>query len=171
MKPLLLKTLLARLEKAPGIGIWKNFFVFKEDGQEVDITQDGGVSCATFVGGMLISLADGLLKTPHAGVDGLEKDLINCGWHKIDFTEGEELKALEGHEGAIIMWGPRKGRDGILHRHPGFYLGNEMAISNDSRGTGVPHKHHYKYELEGPEYGPRPIESIYWHERLDKIAS
>ena len=130
--------------------LFKNLFAVN-DGQEIDILEDGKNSCAAFVSWILLVL--GLIKTGHATVDGTLKDMIQSGWHEIN-----ELKP-----GAVLLWEKAVGKyDGLLHSHIGFYIGNNEAISNGSQGGGVPWKHHLDYN------GSRGVEKIYWHPDLDE---
>ena len=122
-----------------------------DNGVEKDILENGRNSCAAFVSWIL--LTQELIKTPHATVIGTESDLINSGWYTTD-----DLKA-----GAVLFWEKKVGKyDNLLHEHAGFYIGNDEAVSNDSQGTGFPHKHHHAYN------GTRKIEKIYWHPALDE---
>ena len=78
--------------------------------------------------------------------------MLSNGWYEI-----KELKP-----GTVVVWDKKLGNDdGKMHAHNGFYVGGDMAISNDSKGTGFPCKHHYTYN------GTRKIEKIYWHPELD----
>lgn len=113
-------------------------------GKEVDILEDGGLSCGFFVSSVLYlnKLIGGL----HATVRGTEADMLSSGW-----IEVKDLKS-----GAVLIWEKQNG-----HAHIGFYAGEDLAISNDSRGKGFPHKHHYTYN------DIRKIEKIYWNANLD----
>ena len=153
MKILKKKSLLAFMENAVKGGdnyLFRNLYAVN-DGQEVDILENGKNSCAAFVSWILLTLE--LIKMPHATVDGTEKDLIASGWQEI-----KELKP-----GAILFWEAAVGKyDGLMHRHAGFYIGNDEAISNSSHSSGFPVKHHATYN------DSRRIEKIYWHGDLDK---
>ena len=81
----------------------------------------------------------------HATVEGTEKDMLASGWQEI-----AELKS-----GAVLIWEKQE------HEHMGFYVGHDEAISNDSKGTGFPWRHHVTYN------NTRKIEKIYWHSELD----
>jgi len=133
--------------------MFRNFYI-RENGIEKDVLEDGGLSCAAFVSSILYfqnSLLE-LFKKPHwikfthANVASTEKDILENGWYTIT-----ELKP-----GAIIIWEKQE------HEHIGFYVGDEEAISNDSKGTGFPWRHHITYN------NTRKIEKIYWHPELDK---
>lgn len=123
------------------------------DGKVVDIAQDGHNACAIMASHILFHFK--LISDLKAVVESLEKELKRCGWYEIK----------DPREGAVIIWEPKLGLDGQMHRHIGFYIGNNMAISNDSRDTGLPWKHNYLYKDTN---GNAPkIEKIYWHSFLD----
>lgn len=129
--------------------MFRNFYV-EQDGKEIDIYNNGRWSCAALVSSILY--LHKLIKDVHANVLSINKDMEESGWYKI-----KELKL-----GAVLVWEDKPGDDdGRMHSHNGFYMGNDEAISNDSRGTGFPHKHHYTYD------GTRKIEKIYWHPALE----
>jgi hypothetical protein len=146
------KNYLAMIENSAKGESWtfRNLF-FKIDGKVIDVLEDGGLSCAFFVSAVLY--LSKLIADLHTTVVGTEKDIMESGW-----TETEDLK-----EGVILVWEKKMGKtDGVGHFHIGFYLGDQMAVSNDSRGSGFPHKHHFTYD------DTRKIEKIYWHPALDK---
>lgn len=128
--------------------MFRNFYI-ETEGKEIDILKDGKLSCAAFVSTVLY--LNKLISNLHATVNGTEKDLLNDGWREV-----EDLKS-----GAILIWEKKEGQDGKMHRHIGFYIGNDEAISNDSKVTGFPHRHHYTYN------NTRKIELIYWHDGLN----
>ena len=123
-----------------------------EDGKEIDILENGGNSCAVFVSWILLALE--LIKRPHATVHATEKDLLASGWFEIP-----ELKS-----GAVLVWEKRDGAmledEKIPKEHIGFYIDNNEAISNDSKGKGFPWRHHVTYD------NTRKVEKIYWHPSL-----
>lgn len=139
--------------------IFRNFYVEKE-GRIEDSLEDGKNSCAVLVSYILYSFNSLLeftgkkhwLRFIHMTVISTEKDMLENGWFKI-----KKLK-----RGAVIIWEEKTGQwDDLPHRHIGFYIGNNMAISNDSRGAGFPWKHHITYN------GVRRIAKIYWHLELE----
>ncbi len=130
--------------------LFRNLYAKNEQGEEVDILKDGEDACGVVVSWPLLALE--MIKRPHATVEGVEKDMIESGWY--------EIKDLR--PGAVLLWEPKVGKfDGLLHRHLGFYIGNDEAISNDSQGRGLPWKHHVTYN------NTRKVEKIYWHRDLD----
>jgi len=130
--------------------LFKNLYARNQQGEEIDILEDGKNSCAVFVSWILLALE--MVKKPHATVEGVEKDLAESGWYEI-----KELRP-----GAVLVWESKVGQfDGLLHRHAGFFVGNDEAISNDT-ASGFPRRHHVTYG------DSRKIEKIYWHPDLDE---
>ena len=138
--------------------IFRNFYIIK-DGQEIDVLENGGLSCAVFASSILYmhnSLLE-FLKKPHwisfthANVGSTEKDMQKNGWIQIDNLS----------PGAVVIWEKMVSDDHIAHEHMGFCFNDQEAVSNDSRGSGFPHKHHITYN------NTRKIEKIYWHPELD----
>lgn len=119
------------------------------DGIKKDLTEDGNLSCALFVSSLLGIFK--LIKEPHATVDGTLRDLTETGW--------QEIK--EPKIGCILVW-EKVSFGGNLgeHKHIGFYMGDNKAISNDSK-EGVPKEHDYLFD------GVRSIELILWHPKLE----
>jgi len=138
--------------------LFRNFYVEK-NGEIKDALANGKNSCAVMVSYILYSFNSLLeflgknrwIQYIHLTVASTEKDMAENGWY--------EIKDLR--PGAVLIWEKKDGRDGEPHNHIGFFIGGEEAISNDSRGTGFPHKHHYTYN------GTRKIEKIYWHDELN----
>jgi len=151
LKILKTKSLLAILGNSIKGGdnyLFRNLYAIN-DGQKADILENGKNSCAAFVSWILLALE--LVKTAHAAVEGTIKDLMSSGWHEIS----------EPKPGAILVWKKMMADDGVEHGHLGFYIGNDEAISNDSRGRGFPWKHHFTYN------DTRKIEKIFWHDDLN----
>lgn len=119
------------------------------DGMEQDIVHDGSLACSFFASTILF--INKLIKDMHAGVVGLERDLEASGWVQIN-----DLR-----EGAVLTWEPQVGSDDQSHMHVGFYVGNDMAVSNNSNEFHVPREHHYTYN------DTRKIIRIWWHPELD----
>ncbi len=136
--------------------LFRNLYA-DENGKKVDILENGQNSCCAHVTWILLALE--LIKHPHATVYGTEKDLLNSGWF--------EIKDLR--PGAVIIWEPAKasvhglfGDKNADLQHMGFCINENEAVSNDSKKTGFPIRHHITYN------GTRKIEKIYWHPELDE---
>lgn len=154
-----LKSLLAIADNSVKGGdnyLFRNLYA-KENDQEVDILENGQNSCCAHVTWILLALE--LIKHPHATVHSTEKDLLQSGWHEIDKPK----------PGAVIIWEPVPAsahgllgdKMALLH-HIGFCVREDEAISNDSKKTGFPIRHHLTYN------GTRAIKKILWHPDLDQ---
>lgn len=142
------KNYISLIKNSVGTKMFRNIFVESENSEE-DILGDGKRSCAYFVSSvlMIFNLIDNK-KAPHAKVEGLLKNMEDFGWEKID---EDNLKA-----GDIIVWENFKGEgDRYFTDHLGFYIGDDVVISNDSKKR-YPIEHHYTYN------GKRKIISC-WH--------
>lgn len=158
-----LKSLLAIVENSARGGdnyLFRNLYA-DENGKEIDVFENGLNSCCGHVTWILLALE--LIKHPHASVYGTEKDLVASGWDEI-----KELKP-----GAIVIWESLVADSGLLGEknvklsHLGFYVGNNEAISNDSKGRGFPWKHHVTYGTNSDGTPVRKIEKIYWSTELN----
>ena len=148
------KNYLAMIENSVKGENWmfRNFYI-RQDGIERDALEDGGLSCAVFVSAILYlhnSLLEFLkkpywLKFTHANVTSTQKDMLENDWREI-----QDLRV-----GAVLIWAKEE------HEHMGFFVGNDEAISNDSKKTGFPVRHHYTYN------DTRKIDKILWHPELD----
>lgn len=146
MKLLTTDTYLAVVRNSIGSNMFRNLYA-EVDGEKTDILNNGELSCAYFVSSVLYLFK--LVDAVHATVSGTEKDLENSGW-----TEIEEPKA-----GAVLVWGEIDFGGGSLHRHIGFYTGDDKAVSNDYK-TGTPQEHDWKFN------GERKLEKILWNTKL-----
>jgi hypothetical protein len=115
------KTYLQMIHNAVGTQMFRNFYVVKVDGTEIDSLDDGDNSCAFFVSSVVT------LMKKAAGVHGTIKstvaDLQNAGWH------GVAVDRIR--PGDVIVWQAKETDDG-KHGHIGFYIGNGRAISTSS---------------------------------------
>lgn len=131
------KNYLNAIRKSVGSKIFQDVFVEKEEG-EVNITMSGRLSCALFVSSilMLFHLID-VRRAPHSTISGVLKNMQKIGW--------KEFKKGEMKEGDILIWEKIKDIDGKEHEHIGFYMGNNIAISNSTKYR-TPKRHHYTYK-------------------------
>lgn len=157
-----LKSLLAIVQNSV-IGdnyLFRNLYA-DENGKEIDVFENGGTSCCGHVSWILLALE--LIKHPHGSVHGTEKDLIESGWVEINYL----------CPGAIIKWeslvakSGLQGEKNVMLSHMGFCVSKDEAISNDSKGTGFPRKHHITYGVNSDGSPVRKIEKIYWHPDLN----
>jgi hypothetical protein len=90
------------------------------DNKLYDAVQGGILSCAYFVSAIL--KINNLIKNVHATVSSTVKDMKEFGWFEIDKNSVQA--------GDVIVWESIDFGDGDIHKHIGFYLGNNLAISN-----------------------------------------
>lgn len=146
MRLLIRKNYLNAIKKSIGAQLFQNVFA-EVNGEEKDITQNGELSCALFVSSLLMMfhLID-TIKAPHTTVSGLLKNIEESRWRKIPESNIQE--------GDVIIWEEIIDLDGKRHEHVGFYIGNDMAISNSSK-KHMPDRHHLTYN------GKRKINSVW----------
>ncbi|MBI2482087.1 MAG: hypothetical protein HYV76_00765 [Candidatus Vogelbacteria bacterium] len=148
IKPLLFETYLVMIKNAVGTKMFQSGFA-EVDGVKTEITKSGDLSCAFFVSSFLkiFDLIDGI----HVTVDGTTRALEQADWQKT-----KELKP-----GSVLIWESQIDEKGENHKHIGFYLGDDQAISNDSK-SGTPVIHNVIFNNAKPRY----IITIYWSDKL-----
>ncbi|MHB1163503.1 MAG: hypothetical protein ACYCZZ_03220 [Minisyncoccota bacterium] len=144
---------LAMIRNAEGTHLFRNLYA-TVDGDRQDILKDGQLSCAAFVSFVLHSFY--LVETPHATVAGLERDLLNSGWHKVETPS----------PGDVLVWESKLQGDAET-AHVGFYLGDDHAISNDWQ-MRVPAKHHMTFGSHPDGTPSRAITAIYTSSFLEQ---
>ncbi len=138
------------------VGSWQYRTLFVEDLHgAVDVIDNGDLACAFFVSSLL-SLFSLIKGGVHTTVDVTVADLHKSGWY-----ESGHLRA-----GSVIVWAKKLCTDGIQHRHIGFYLDHELAVSNDPKRRS-PQAHHYTYG-ERDDQPIRKIEAVYFHPSLEQ---
>ncbi len=144
---------LAAIRNSEGSRIFKNLWA-EVDGVKRDILEDGDLSCAQFVSGILYLYK--LINDRHATVDGTVRDLENYGWYEITNPK----------EGCVIVWEGITYPDGNEHKHIGFYLDNGQAISNSPEDKS-PKIHNWTYG-NGNDEKYRKVSMLLWHKDLDQ---
>lgn len=151
--------------------MFRNLYM-ENNGVTKDILSDGRWSCAVFVSAILYLFK--LIGDVHANVDSVEKDILDSGWRCAN-SLNEKAHANKSHKqartseydkklkpGVVIVWEKILAPDdNTEHGHIGFYIGDGTAVSNNSRLTGFPWRHHYTYN------NTRKIEKIYWYPELE----
>ncbi len=143
---LIFESYLALIKNSVDSNLFRNLYA-QVDQENKDNTNDGNLSCAFFVSSVLVLFK--LIGEGHATVKSTVADMEESGW--------KEIK--EPKIGSILVW-EKKEINGGLNSHIGFYLGDNQAISNNSK-TGKPVTHHWTYNQT------RKVEEIYWHQKLD----
>ncbi|KKS07657.1 MAG: hypothetical protein A3A90_01270 [Candidatus Zambryskibacteria bacterium RIFCSPLOWO2_01_FULL_35_19] len=144
--PLLKKTYITTIENSIGSKMFCNLYA-KVNGKNIDITRGGDLSCAVFVSSILFLFK--LIKERHATVSSTIKDLKQSGWIEI-----EKPKI-----GCVLVWEEKKFKSGEKHKHIGFYIGKEKAISNNTK-LKYPTKHMWD------KFDRRKVELILWNLKL-----
>ncbi len=149
VKIMIFSSYMATVENSVGTGMFRNLYAMV-DKKTKDITENGNLSCAYYVSSVLFIFK--LISGIHATVEGTEKDIINNGWEKVE----------QPQKGNILIWEEKiKGKDKKPHKHIGFFIEDNWAISNNDE-KGLPVKHHYTYNQT------RKIEAIYRHIALTR---
>jgi hypothetical protein len=143
-KPQLLikKSLLQAIKNSIGSNIFRSVFI-KDNGSQIDVMEDGIKSCAFFVSGILSMF--GLIDRAHSTVKTTEEKLLEYNWQKVDVINPQPCD--------VIIWEEIEFEDGSRHKHIGFYVGGNKAISNDI-DKRTPQSHDWIFN------GKRQIESL-----------
>lgn len=152
VRPLIKDTYLAVIKNSVGSKSFRNFYILSGR-KKIDVVKNGNLSCAWFVS-VILSLF-GIIDRPHLTVERVEYELKKFGWRKVSRPKA----------GAIIIWKQAGSGKEILHRHIGFYVGGNRAVSNDSK-KGYPVIHDWKFRNTRSSKN-RVIEIILWNPKLD----
>jgi hypothetical protein len=143
-----LKTYLSLIKNSVGTKMFRNYYA-SVDAKNLDITRGGEISCAFYASSVLTlaGLLDGVKVTVHRTISAMEK----AGWHKV----------AKPKAGDVIIWGETIFLGGDVHKHLGFYVGGNKAVSNSSVKK-IPVQHHWTF---GARNGKpvRAIIAIYRH--------
>jgi len=149
----LIRSYLAMMRNSEGAKIFRNFYINTPQGEK-DVLNNGELSCSAFVSFILYQWD--LISDTHANVSSTVKDILGYGW----------IPIAKPKPGSIIEWESMVMADGSKHKHLGFYLGDNKAISNRYE-SGTPEIHHWTFgEKDGKPV--RKIEKIYWNNKLNK---
>ena len=132
-KLLIYDSYLKMIKNAVGTKMFRNLYLENKD-RRIDIAKNGRLSCAFFVSNILLIF--GLISKGHANVSSTTKDMLKNSWKKIS--------ANRAKPGDVIVWDKKKGTDGLMHYHNGFYIGNKKAISISGKAK-TPIIHNWDY--------------------------
>ena len=141
------------IKNSVGSNLFRNFYAYV-NGEKKDVLEDGVLSCAIHTSSILSLFK--LIPDVHATVQGTVADLIKSGW----------IKIKKPKEGAVLVWEAKKFRNDSVHKHIGFYIGKNKAISNYSK-KHRPILHHWTYGIKNGR-PVRKVEQIFWNKKLDK---
>jgi len=142
------KTMLAMIENSVLTKMFRVCYALV-NGEEEEVLQNGNRSCAMYVSSILVLFK--LMKEVQLTVHKAVADMETSGW--------VETKTLL--PGCVLVWKEKEYGNGNPRRHIGFYVGNELAVSNDGN-TGYPMHHEYK------TYNGRGLEKIFSHPALSE---
>ena len=148
---LFFETYLAVIKNSVGSSAFRNFYA-QVKGKKVDLMRDGELSCAFFVSSILGSF--NLMKAIQITVNRAVRDMEESGWKKLGKPK----------IGSILVWEPIDQGKRDIHRHIGFYIGKDKAVSNSAK-KGYPVVHHWTF---GKSRGKpkRKAEAIFYHRKL-----
>jgi hypothetical protein len=146
--PLLFETYLAVVKNSVGSKMLRNFFA-RVSGKRKDVMNNGELSCAFYVSSVLALFK--YCKAPHGSVDSTVGDLRKSGW-KV---------AKKPVVGSVLVWSKMDFGKNDAHKHIGFYIGKDRAISNNYK-LGYPTEHHWTFNSK------RKIEMILWGSKIQQ---
>jgi hypothetical protein len=112
------------IQNSVGTKMFRNIYA-EINGKYTDITDNGDLSCAFYVSSVLLIFKS--IGSVHSTVFSTIFDMKKSGWK-------ETKKPVVGD---VVVWGEEKNKK---HKHIGFFLGDEKAISN-SKYKGYPIEH------------------------------
>ena len=141
--PLFFDNYISVIKNSVGTEMFRNWYC-TVDGVKTEVLGDGNLSCPLYLTGVL-KIFD-LVHETQITVHRALKEMETSGWKEI----------TKPQLGAVIVWGEKLGETGI-HKHMGFYLGENLAVStNDKAKKVITHPLDY-----------RPILNYLWHPKLD----
>jgi hypothetical protein len=155
MKPKILtyQTYLQMIKNSRGTKMFRCFYVLT-NGKKQDILKNGRLSCAFFVSSILKMFS--LISSQHTTVDSTIKDMLKNGWRQT-----KKLKP-----GNVLVWEEKTFPNDSVHRHLGFFVGQNKAISNSSE-RGIPVLHHFTFSQTKTGQPKRKIQQIFTHPLLE----
>jgi hypothetical protein len=146
---------LQMIKDSRGSQMFRHLYILANK-QKKDVLENGNLSCAYYLSSIL-KIFD-LISEPHTTVKKTLKDMLKSGWQPT-----EKLRP-----GNILIWQEKKFPNGIIHRHIGFYLGQNKAISNDYKKK-TPAVHHFTFGQTKTGQPKRKIIQILTHPIINGI--
>lgn len=113
-------TYLKMIENSTNTRLFNSLYVLDKNKNKVfDALNDGELSCAMFVSGVLTML--GLIDRPHSTISTVLEKIADYGWKEIDPNNLAP--------GDIAVWEEVTFDDGTKNEHIGFILNNHEAVS------------------------------------------
>ena len=146
IKPLIFDTYLAVVKNSINSNLFRNFYAII-DGEKKDIMRNGELSCAFYVSSILTLFK--FIKEAHVTVDSTVEDLKESGWNVVE----------EPEIGSILIYEKVDFGNNDIHKHIGFFVGNDEAISNNFK-LGFPVNHSWNFN------GTRKVNLILWNPKI-----
>ncbi|MEK7154277.1 MAG: hypothetical protein AAB792_01845 [Patescibacteria group bacterium] len=153
VKIILNESYIKTIKNSVGSNLFRNLYA-SVNGKKKDILEDGILSCAVFTSSILYLFK--LIADVHTTVRGTAADLEKSGW----------IKIKKPREGAVLIWEAQEFKSGDAHKHIGFYIGKNKAISNFYKKC-YPILHHWTFGVKNGR-PVRKVEQIFWNKKLDK---
>lgn len=144
--PLIFDTYLAMIKNSVGAELFRNFYA-KVNGKKTDIMRNGELSCAFYVSSVLA--LSKFIKEVHGTIDSTVKNLQESGWKKVSKPK----------IGSVLVWEKMDFGNGNAHKHIGFFIGGNEAISNSYK-LGFPVEHSWDFNAK------RKIDIILWNQKV-----
>jgi len=140
---------LQMIKDSQGSRMFRHLYILANK-QKKDVLENGNLSCAYYVSSIL-KIFD-LISEPHTTVKKTLGDMLESGWRP--------TKKLT--PGNVLVWQEKKFPNGAIHRHLGFCLGQNKAISNDYE-KGIPLVRHFTFGQTKTGQPKRKIAQILTH--------
>lgn len=149
------KSLIKMIENSIGSKAYNNFYVLdKSTGEEIDVLENGRLSCACFVSSILTIY--GLIDCPHSTV----QTVTNCLTTEYGWEETDEITP-----GNVVIWEKASCEEEVNNEHIGFVLNENEAISTSSSKREVI-RHHITYGTNSDGAPTRKIVRIFKNTKI-----
>jgi hypothetical protein len=149
--PIFFDNYISLIKNSVGAKMWRNFYA-KVEGKKRDLVKGGDLSCAYFVSSILYLF--NLIKSPHLTVASTIEDMMDSGWIRINKPK----------IGSVLVWEEKFSKNSGSHRHIGFYIGKNKAVSNSSKKRKIS-QHHWTFGKK-QSIARRKVDVILWHPKL-----
>jgi len=109
------KNFLASVEGSIGSLMFRYLYVRDEEGREIEVLEDGRLSCAYVVSSLLT--LHNLIDRPHSTVTTTLEKMVEHGWQEVTMSQ----------PGAVVYWPEYNG-----NQHIGIAISSEECVSNSS---------------------------------------
>ncbi len=151
VKIILNESYIKAIKNSVGSNLFRNLYAYV-NGKKKDILEDGTLSCASFASSILYLFK--LITDTHATVKGTVADLKKSGW----------VQVKKPRNGTVLVWEAQEFGSGEAHKHIGFYIGKNKAISNYFK-KHHPILHHWTFGMKNGR-PVRKVEQIFWNKKL-----